>query len=147
MVQPKIYFRCKDERYEITNKKVLVKTITPGDKGLMVTPGKDVLIPGILISTVFNTIQSAYAANTKGVDQMREGFEQLMGVFTAIAEPILWGYAVAGFVLMATSSKERGWQRIKTVGYAYMGIVLLPTFFAFLRYIAGMFKQALTIGG
>jgi len=78
-----------------------------------------------------------------GGEQIRQGFTEIIDVFTAIAEPILWFYALIGCVMMATGkNKDAGWNRIKQVGYAYIGIALLPAFFAFLRWIASMLKGA-----
>jgi len=75
-------------------------------------------------------------------DQLRQNFSKIIDVFTAIAEPILWGFAVVGLVLVATGNKQMGWARVKSVAYAYIGINCLPAFFAFLRYIAKMLTSA-----
>jgi hypothetical protein len=84
------------------------------------------------------------AASGGGGEQIRRGFTEIIDVFTAIAEPILWFYALIGCVMMATGkNKDAGWNRIKQVGYAYIGIALLPAFFAFLRWIANMLKGAI----
>lgn len=84
-----------------------------------------------------NAVQSA--------DKIRMGFEQLLDVFTAITEPILWFYALTACIMMATKNKEAGWNRLKQVGYGYAGIALLPTFFAFLRYVANLIKDAVQL--
>lgn len=85
----------------------------------------------------FTTSHHAYAKSTEAVAKIRAGFGQLMDVFTAIAEPILWFYALTGCILMATGkNKDVGWNRIKQVFYAYIAIALLPTFFAFARWVA-----------
>lgn len=91
------------------------------------------------------SILAATAGNV-GASQIRDGFMQLLDVFTAIAEPILWFYALTACILMATKNKQAGLDRLKQVGYAYAGIALLPTFFAFLRWIAAIIKGAITLG-
>jgi len=73
---------------------------------------------------------------------IREKFSQIIDVFSAISEPILWGFAIVGLVLVATGNKQMGWSRVKSVAYAYIGIQCLPAFFAFLRYVAKMLTDA-----
>lgn len=75
-------------------------------------------------------------------DELRKNFSKIIDVFTAIAEPILWGFAIVGLVLVATGNRQMGWQRVKSVAYAYICINCLPAFFAFLRYIAKMLTAA-----
>lgn len=88
-------------------------------------------------------IAKAVAASPAGAEQIRKGFQSVIDVITAIAEPILWGYAVVGLVLVATGKKQAGWDRVKSVGWAYLGIAMLPTFFAFLRWVAAMLKATM----
>lgn len=71
-------------------------------------------------------------------DTIRASFSKIIDIFSAIAEPILWGYAIVGLVLVATGNKQMGWARVKQVAYAYIGVQCLPAFFAFLRYLAKM---------
>lgn len=75
-------------------------------------------------------------------EQLRQNFSKIIDVFTAIAEPILWGFAIVGLVLVATGNKSMGWARVKNVAYAYICINCLPAFFAFLRYISKMLTSA-----
>lgn len=90
----------------------------------------------MLVSTVRDVSAMAMKDPT-GADQIRSGFMQIIDVFTAITEPILWFYALTACILMATGkSKDLGWNRLKNVGYAYVFISLLPTFFSFLRWVA-----------
>jgi len=91
-------------------------------------------------------IAKAVASSPAGADQIRKGFQSVIDVITAIAEPILWGYAVVGLVLVATGKKQAGWDRVKSVGWAYLGIAMLPTFFAFLRWVAAMLKATMSFG-
>jgi hypothetical protein len=96
----------------------------------------------------FRLHESAMAAAAKvtGADKIREGFMQIVDVFTAIAEPILWFYALTACILMATGrNKELGWDRLKRVGYAYIFITLMPTLFQFLRWIAEILKGAIQL--
>jgi len=125
----KVYIKFKDSKYEL-------EPLTKKSR-----------LSLIVTSSTISTVRAAEIAlaSVTGVDKMRAGFQQLVDIFTVIAEPILYGYGVAALVLMATSSKERGWQRLKMVGYAYLGITCLPAFFSLLRYVGGMFKEALTM--
>jgi len=75
-------------------------------------------------------------------DTIRASFSKIIDIFSAIAEPILWGYAIVGLVLVATGNKQMGWARVKQVAYAYIGVQCLPAFFAFLRYLAKMLTTA-----
>lgn len=75
-------------------------------------------------------------------DNIRANFSKIIDVFSAVAEPILWGFAIVGLVLVATGNKQMGWSKVKGVAYAYIGIQCLPAFFAFLRYIARMLTSA-----
>lgn len=107
-----------------------------------------IIIPFVLAIkasiTADNTV--ALAADTaKNADQIRSGFQQLLEVFTALAEPILWFYALTACILIVTKDKNTGWERLKHVAYAYAGIALLPTFFALLRWVSDMIKDAITI--
>lgn len=77
-------------------------------------------------------------------DNIRQKFSSIIDVFSAVSEPILWGFAIVGLVLVATGNKQMGWARVKQVAYAYIGIQCLPAFFAFLRYIAKMLTEAFT---
>lgn len=79
----------------------------------------------------------------QGAENIRQAFQQLIEVATAIAEPILWFYALGACIMMATGkNKQLGWDRLKTVGYAYVVIALLPTCFAFLRWIATLIQSS-----
>ena len=85
-------------------------------------------------------------ANTHDVAKIHDGFNQIMDVFTALAEPVLWFYAVIGAIMMATGkNKEKGWERVKQVGYAYVFIQLLPTFFKFCHWVAVLISTSITI--
>lgn len=77
------------------------------------------------------------------VERIREGFSTLLDVFTALAEPILWFYALTACILIATKNKDAGFNRLKHVAYAYAAIALLPAFFSLLRWIAEMIKGAI----
>ncbi|MMZ43628.1 hypothetical protein D1872_51910 [compost metagenome] len=101
---------------------------------------------GVVYSYKLAGSVSAAAAAITSAEKIRQGFMQIIDVFTAIAEPILWFYAVTACILMATGkNKDMGWDRLKRVGYAYIFIAMLPTFFSFLRWIAEMLRGA--IGG
>lgn len=89
-----------------------------------------VLLPVIL--TKVSTICEA----ADGVKQMREGFMTLIETATAITEPILWFYALAACIMMATGKKGVGWEKLKNVGYSYILITMLPTLFEFCRWIS-----------
>jgi hypothetical protein len=103
----------------------------------------DLIFPGVVMTKLtFATAGTAMAAS--GADDIRRGFTEILDVFTAIAEPILWFYALTACILMATKNKQAGLDRLKQVGYAYAGIALLPTFFAFLRWVANIIKGAMT---
>lgn len=112
----------------------------------------------ILLSTVYmmKLTSISYAAGTEVVtvsnkaigsaDKIRSGFTQLIDIATAVAEPILWFYALTACILMATGrNKELGWGRLKQVAYAYVGISLLPTIFSLLRYVGRIMAQALSM--
>lgn len=99
------------------------------------------LLPSILL----RGYSVAFASG--GADAIREGFQQLLDVATAIAEPILWFYAVTACVLMATGkNKSVGWDRLKNVGYGYILMVMMPTIFEFFRFIASILQTAIKIG-
>jgi hypothetical protein len=99
---------------------------------------------GGVYSLKFATAVSAAAKVVDSGEKIRQGFMQIIDVFTAIAEPVLWFYAVTACILMATGkNKDAGWDRLKRVGYSYIFIALLPTFFSFLRWIAAMLKGAI----
>lgn len=90
------------------------------------------------------TLSTKAMADPSSADQIRSGFMQLIDVFTAITEPILWFYAITACILMATGkNKEMGWNRLKSVGYAYIGITLLPTFFVFLRWVSKIISESI----
>ena len=78
----------------------------------------------------------------QNVDKIREGFDTILDVFTALAEPILWFYALTACILIATKNKDTGINRLKQVAYAYTAIALLPTFFALIRWVAELIKGA-----
>ena len=104
----------------------------------------DVLMtaPAIIgISLVASKYASASTENP--AEGLREGFENILDIFTAIAEPILWFYALTACILMATKNKDSGIQKLKQVAYAYAGIALLPTFFALLRWLSEMIKGSI----
>lgn len=84
------------------------------------------------------------AETTEHVEDLRGGFQELLDVFTALAEPILWFYALIACILMVTKDKNAGWNKLKHVVYAYVGIALLPTFFSLLRWVSDMVKTAIT---
>lgn len=91
-------------------------------------------------------VYAATSGNTETLARIREAFEQLMSIATAIAEPILWFYALTSLILMATGrNRSIGWNRLKNVGYAYIGMTLLPTIFAFLRWVSSLLRTAFTL--
>ncbi len=98
----------------------------------------------LMTKLTLSASKHAYAASTMvaGADGIRKGFTQLLDVFTAISEPILWFYALTACILMATKNKQAGLDRLKQVAYAYGAIALLPTFFAFVRFIANIIKHS-----
>lgn len=87
--------------------------------------------------------KSVLAANNTNVQTMRKAFEQILTIATAIAEPILWFYAVTALIMMATGkNKMMGKERLKSVIYSYIGITMLPTLFSFLRWVSQVLKGA-----
>lgn len=105
----------------------------------------------LLMSVSMGTVtQWAWAEETgkssmSSVEEIRKGFMEVIDVFTAVAEPILWFYAVVGCILMATGkNKDNGWGKLKNVGYAYIGIRLLPAFFVFMGWIANLLGGVFT---
>lgn len=103
------------------------------------------LVP-ILLTLPGTRVYAAVSGNADTLAKIRQAFEQLMEIATAIAEPILWFYALTSLILMATGkSKTIGWNRLKNVGYAYIGMTLLPTIFAFLRWISSLLRTAFTL--
>lgn len=56
----------------------------------------------------------------------------LVDLITTLSEPVLWGYAVLGFLIMM-NDRNRGVQKIKSVIYASLGIHLLPALFSILH--------------
>lgn len=80
-----------------------------------------------------------------GADQLRDGFSEILDVLTAVAEPVLWFYALIGCIMIATGkSKDSGWEKLKQVGYAYLGISLLPAFFALLRWLSNLIQGSIS---
>lgn len=101
---------------------------------------------GLITSYIYNNMTVKIALGTQATpDNIRQKFSQIIDIFSAVAEPILWGFAIVGLVLVATGNKTIGWQRVKNVAYAYIGIQCLPGFFAFLRYIAKMLTDAFSM--
>lgn len=89
------------------------------------------LIPGIIIAA------SSTVSASAGSDQIRKGFMQIFDIASAIAEPILWFYAVTACVLIATGrNKEMGWTKLKQVGYGYICLTMIPAIFSFLRWMS-----------
>lgn len=111
----------------------------------VVTKMMNILLPTAIVTKLVATPEYAHANSTEDkADKIRHGFEQLLDVFTALAEPILWFYALTACILIATKNKETGITRLKHVAYAYAGIALLPTFFALLRWVADMIKGSIS---
>lgn len=89
---------------------------------------------------------SAVCEAASGADKMREGFMTLIETATAITEPILWFYALAACILMATGKKGVGWEKLKNVGYSYILITMLPTLFQFCRWISKLILECIAVG-
>lgn len=102
------------------------------------------IFPTVVMTKLTMATASTTFAATTSAEQIRSGFHEILDVFTAIAEPILWFYALTACIMMATKNKQAGLDRLKQVGYAYAGIALLPTFFAFLRWIAELIKGSIS---
>lgn len=114
------------------NRKTFVKTVT------------DWFIPTMVSGHILmNRPTMVMAESNTNVEKIRDGFGELLDVFTALAEPILWFYALTACILIATKNKDNGFNRLKQVAYAYAAIALLPTFFVMLRWIAEMIKGAI----
>lgn len=97
----------------------------------------------VMLTLPGTPVYAAVSGTPSSIDEIRRAFEQLMDIATAIAEPILWFYALTSLILMATGkSKMLGWSRLKNVGYAYIGMTMLPTIFAFLRWVSTILKSA-----
>ncbi|QPX71697.1 hypothetical protein [Bacillus phage SP8] len=117
---------------EITRKKVVHRML-------------DIIVPvGLATKLTMALSPGALAAGVDSADKIRRGFHDIIDVFTALAEPILWFYALTACVLIATKNKNAGWERLKNVGYAYAGIALLPTFFSFLRWVSSIVSSSIT---
>jgi hypothetical protein len=137
------------ERKEEVTKQVTVKSRWHGNlektRKAVVDKIAGLIIPATLGTRIFLSYHSpAFAQAREAAEQIRVGFQQVLDVFTAIAEPILWFYALTACILMATKNKDEGWKRLKQVGYAYTAIALLPTFFSLLRWIANLLRESLT---
>jgi hypothetical protein len=105
----------------------------------------NMFIPVTIATKWAFTHKEAFAQSVDGATRIREGFEVLLDTFTALAEPVLWFYALVGCIMIATGkNKEKGMDRLKQVGYAYIAISLLPTMFALLRWIGEIIKGAIT---
>lgn len=105
------------------------------DKGVKVVS----LIP-VILSKV-----SVICDAASGADKMREGFMTLIETAIAITEPILWFYALAACILMATGKKGVGWEKLKNVGYSYILITMLPTLFQFCRWISKILMECIAL--
>lgn len=117
---------------EVTRKKVVHRML-------------DIIVPvGLATKLTMALSPGALAAGVDSADKIRRGFHDIIDVFTALAEPILWFYALTACVLIATKNKNAGWERLKNVGYAYAGIALLPTFFSFLRWVSSIVSSSIT---
>ncbi len=81
----------------------------------------DIIIPVGLATKLTMAHLRCLAAGVDSADKIRRGFHDIIDVFTALAEPILWFYALTACVLIATKNKNAGWERLKNVGYAYAG--------------------------
>ena len=106
----------------------------------------DWIFPGVIMTKLTMVVSNNAYAAASGAEDIRKGFSEILDVFTALAEPILWFYALTACILIATKSKDKGMERLKQVGYAYAGIALLPTFFSLLRWVSEMVKGAITFG-
>lgn len=102
----------------------------------------DWFVTVILANQLIGTPKAMAEGAEKNVDKIREGFDTILDVFTALAEPILWFYALTACILIATKNKDTGINRLKHVAYAYTAIALLPTFFALIRWVAELIKGA-----
>lgn len=104
----------------------------------------EMILPTAIVTRLGMRATHAFAA-TQNANDLRRGFMDIVDIFTAIAEPILWFYALIGFIMMATGkSKDAGWNRIKNVGYAYIGISMLPTMFQMLRWISNIIRSSIS---
>ena len=107
----------------------------------LVTKFADWFIPSLLL------LRPEHVSASTGVDKaekIRGEFEVLLDIFTALAEPILWFYALTACIMIATKNKDAGFNRLKQVAYAYAGIALLPTLFSLLRWVSGLIGGAIT---
>ena len=102
----------------------------------------DWFVTAVIANHVMSTPKAMAEGTDVNVDRIREGFGTILDVFTALAEPILWFYALTACILIATKNKETGLNRLKQVAYAYAAIALLPTFFAVIRWVAELIKGA-----
>lgn len=59
---------------------------------------------------------------------------QIIDLVTTLSEPILWGFAVVGFITMV-NDRTKGWQKVKSTMWAFLGITLLPGVFSMLTFI------------
>lgn len=105
------------------------------------------LIPaalGIKASNSLLTTASAATSASTGAEQIRTGFSQVIDVGVAIAEPIIWMYAVVACVQIATNvDRNTGWNKLKNVGYAYILMCMLPAIFSFWRWISKILQSSM----
>lgn len=90
--------------------------------------------------------EPAFAASTSDTFAGAENklgvvIKNVIDLITTLAEPVLWGYAVLGFLVMI-NDKNRGWAKVKAVIYAFLGINLLPALFSLLRAIGGSISSS-----
>jgi hypothetical protein len=146
-MEKSLIVRCGGKVVLERREEVVVKSRWSGElektRKTIIEKMTNLIIPTILGVKMFLAHHNyAFAQAREAADQIRVGFQQVLDVFTAIAEPILWFYALTACILMATKNKDEGWKRLKQVGYAYTAIALLPTFFSLLRWIAGLLKES-----
>lgn len=119
--------------------------VTATSSGFKLTPGtqptasKDQTLKWVSIimgaGTPFLIYQEADAATggfLSAQSHLQGIFTQMLDLITTLAEPILWGYAVLGFIQMITD-QQRGWRKVKLVVYADLGVTLLPAIFSILH--------------
>lgn len=87
------------------------------------------------------TPTQAFAAE-KGIEGLADIFYKIYDILTILAEPVLMGLFVYGFILYAMEKQQVGMKRIKAAGFAYIGIVMLPGIFKLLRWVGIMLRDA-----
>src|SRR6185312_14977571 len=76
---------------------------------MLVEKMTNILLPSTaMLGFMLSTSNVVLADTSTSADDIRRGFMDILDVFTAIAEPILWFYALTACILIATKNKDTG---------------------------------------